>query len=76
MIGWLLTAGLILVGFVLYKAWPGLVSRRRSGPENNWVNEAYAARREARSWSESDRATGSGTAPTFVNDLSSSEAAE
>ena len=48
----------VIVAVVAIVAFRSLWSRRRSGPHNNWKNDAYLAREEAGSWAESEHAVG------------------
>ena len=45
--------------------------RSRPGPENNWTNDAYAAREESGTWSESENAPGhdNRAAPSILKGL-------
>jgi hypothetical protein len=52
LIGGIAALALMVVAFVSARR------RIRSGPHNNWANEAFLAREETHSWSENECAVG------------------
>jgi hypothetical protein len=49
----------LILSFAVMKGFSTLWKKRRSGPENNWKNEAYVAREEEGSWVENDHSVAS-----------------
>ena len=42
--------GAVFMAYAVYKAVRVLMRGRRSSADNNWTNEAFAARQEAKTW--------------------------
>ena len=55
--GVIFVAGLFVSGLLLFALFR-VGKRKRSGPHNNWRNEAFVAREEGGSWVENDCAVG------------------
>lgn len=56
---YLVIVAALVMSFTVVKGFSVLWKKRRSGPGNNWKNEAYVAREEAGSWVENDHSVAS-----------------
>jgi hypothetical protein len=59
-VNWCLaTVAALIMSFAIVKGFSVFWKKRRSGPENNWTNEAHIARDEAGSWVENEHSVAS-----------------